>query len=229
MFGNLRLTAFEVLSLVIIATFVTIGIYLSRTDVTYFENAYIVEDGLVEWLTVLALLAGAAVCIVRAFKYRSKGTGFFIISVVAGLVLFVGAGEEISWGQRILEIESSDYFLQNNTQGETNIHNLKIGEVKLNKLIFSVVLFSCVAFYLLAFPLFYKYSPKLSLLFDKTGIPVPKYLHLIAFLAFFLLAELIPNGKKAELVEFAGAIIFLMIILKPANLEIFRKEVGSGQ
>lgn len=223
MFGNPRLVSFESLLLAIISIFVATGIYLSRTNVTFFEQSYIVEDGLVEWLTVAALAAGGGVCFYRAFRYRKKGAGFIFITILAGLVLILGAGEEISWGQRILEIESTEYFLKHNTQGETNIHNLKIGEVKLNKLIFSLVLFTSVAFYLLAFPLFYRYSQKLRQIFDRTGILVPTYLHLIAFIAFFLLAELIPNGKKAELVEFAGAVIFFMIILQPRNKDMFKK------
>ena len=32
--------------------------------------------------------------------------------------------EEISWGQHIFKWESSNFFLVNNNQGETNIHNI---------------------------------------------------------------------------------------------------------
>ena len=40
------------------------------------------------------------------------------------LIFIFGAGEEISWGQRIFNVESSEYFLENNAQGETNLHNM---------------------------------------------------------------------------------------------------------
>lgn len=35
--------------------------------------------------------------------------------------------EEISWMQRIANVESSEFFLENNAQGETNFHNLATG------------------------------------------------------------------------------------------------------
>ena len=54
--------------------------------------------------------------------------------------LFFGAGEEISWGQRIFHIESSKFFNENNSQKETNLHNMIVDGVKLNKLIFSNLL-----------------------------------------------------------------------------------------
>lgn len=44
--------------------------------------------------------------------------------VVLSLVLFVMAGEEISWGQRIFQWQTEGYFSAHNVQGETNLHNL---------------------------------------------------------------------------------------------------------
>ena len=41
-----------------------------------------------------------------------------------GIVFLVGFGEEISWGQRILGIETPESLEGINDQGETNLHNL---------------------------------------------------------------------------------------------------------
>lgn len=43
---------------------------------------------------------------------------------VLSLVLFVMGMEEISWGQRIFQWQTSTYFSEHNVQGETNLHNL---------------------------------------------------------------------------------------------------------
>ena len=42
-----------------------------------------------------------------------------------GIVFFVGLGEEISWGQRILNIETPEAIKEINAQGELTIHNLE--------------------------------------------------------------------------------------------------------
>lgn len=42
---------------------------------------------------------------------------------LAGLCCFYVAGEEISWGQHTFDWATSDYWLEVNDQGETNLHN----------------------------------------------------------------------------------------------------------
>jgi hypothetical protein len=41
-------------------------------------------------------------------------------------VFFLGAGEEISWGQRIFGIETPEAWAEVNVQRETNLHNLEV-------------------------------------------------------------------------------------------------------
>lgn len=48
---------------------------------------------------------------------------FYTFFLLVGVIFFIIAGEEISWGQRILNIEVPDIIARNNTQGELNIHN----------------------------------------------------------------------------------------------------------
>ena len=59
------------------------------------------------------------------------------MTMLLGLFFMFGAGEEISWGQRLFEIESSGFFDENNAQGEMNLHNLFVNDTKINKLEFS--------------------------------------------------------------------------------------------
>ncbi len=42
------------------------------------------------------------------------------------LLCFVACGEEVSWGQRILGIETPEYIAKHNKQGEFNLHNLYV-------------------------------------------------------------------------------------------------------
>lgn len=86
------------------------------------------EDGPMEYLTVLLLILSAVVAI-RAT--RRPGAPFgraerAVLWIFAGGLLCL-AGEEISWGQRILGIETPAALKASNVQGELNLHNLTVG------------------------------------------------------------------------------------------------------
>ena len=83
------------------------------------------EGGFIEYGTSLAFL----LCAVFAFptaKYllreREKFLGYFYYLISAGF-FFVGM-EEISWGQKLLGWESSEFFETYNSQEEITLHNL---------------------------------------------------------------------------------------------------------
>lgn len=57
------------------------------------------------------------------FVFRTKRNVFFALLAV---VFIFAAGEEISWGQRILNIDLPETVQAENLQGELNIHNLKL-------------------------------------------------------------------------------------------------------
>ena len=83
------------------------------------------EDGIIEGLSALALVAVAAVWLGYAFiAAKNKAWLDILISLVMAVIFFVIGMEEISWGQRIFNIKSSQFFLENNMQNETNLHNL---------------------------------------------------------------------------------------------------------
>ena len=82
------------------------------------------EDRLVEWGTVGLFLAAGLFRLSAAIRTRRVFDG-----LVALFCLFV-AGEEFSWGQRLLGFGSPEYFLENNYQQEVNFHNLPQSFVK---------------------------------------------------------------------------------------------------
>lgn len=82
------------------------------------------EDFIVESVTALAACLASFILIVIAFRRNTrKYLSVFVTTLVIALSFFAIGMEEISWGQRILNIESRGFFLENNWQGETNLHN----------------------------------------------------------------------------------------------------------
>ena len=88
-------------------------------------NALTWEDRLVENLTaVWYLCAGVLFFVVAGFEQRGMARGIYIL---VGIALVFIAGEEISWGQRIIGYATPDYLLDINDQEEFNVHNISSG------------------------------------------------------------------------------------------------------
>lgn len=201
---------------------VLLGLLLSFVNFKYFEGNYTVEDGVIEWLSVDALLLSAGLMISRIYRIRlTKGWPFLVTLILFTCLFVFGAGEEISWGQRIFNIESSDFFKANNAQHETNIHNLVVSGKKVNKIIFGTFLGICVATYFLILPvLFHKYE-KIKKLVNRWALPIPRVRHIVAYLILFALCSIMPSPKRGEILEFGGTFIFFILILFPVNREIY--------
>ena len=103
----------------IVFAFCGYGLYLAKTDLEAF-TVFTQEDGVVENLTSLFLLAASFVSIFRAVRYRkAQKPGLWVFTaVMLAFLFFFAAGEEISWGQRIFGIQSSEFFLEHNKQAE---------------------------------------------------------------------------------------------------------------
>ncbi len=196
---------------------------VSYIDDNFFMSTLATEDGVIEWLTVLALATTSMVCIYRAVTLRKeKSVLFLAMTILLGVVFLFGAGEEISWGQRIFNTESSEFFQQHNAQGETNLHNLVVGGKKLNKIIFGVGLHLVLLIYLLALVPLYKRKPGMKLFLDRFAVPIAKPYQVISYLLVIVLTQVImASSKRGELAEFAGSFLFLLNIAFPYNRELF--------
>ena len=125
---------------------------LARTNSEYFKSVFTVEDGFLEWSSVVFLMTAGFYSLQRAIKLKGKNKPLMALTAFGiFLVCVFGSGEEISWGQRLFNIESTGVFKELNTQGETNLHNLKINGVSINKLIFGKILSLAILIYLLSF------------------------------------------------------------------------------
>lgn len=221
-----KLNAIEKTVLVIVALLIIAGFVFFYTNIERF-NWFIAEDHLVEWITVIGLLLASIVSFMRFGRLFSQRSWWFLtVCFLLGLGLFFAAGEEISWGQRIFGIESSEYFQKNNAQGETNLHNLVVDGVKINKLIFSIVLSICLGAFLLLVPILHARHAGLKNFIDRSGVPVPRLYQVIGFIIVAGTTALIPHGKNAELLEGGAALLFFLIVRFPKNGYVFIN--GSG-
>jgi hypothetical protein len=83
------------------------------------------EDGPIEWAQFVLFGAGAAgaVLVARRLRHRHLAT-WALLYLLAASGLFFVAGEEISWGQRVLGFETPEQLEEINSQGESTVHNV---------------------------------------------------------------------------------------------------------
>ena len=211
----------EVVCLVIIFAVLLLGIALAIYNYAGYRTL-IEEDGVVEWLTAFSLLGCSAICFLRVFKLKGKRSRkFILILFLLGLFFLFGMGEEISWGQRIFNIDSSDFFLEHNTQEEVNFHNLKIMGVRLNKAVFSLLLGVVICVYTFLIPVLYCKFEKVKHFMNTHAIPIPKTYQIVFYLVFMIIVNLMNLPEQWELLEFVGSAMFLLIFTFPINASIF--------
>ncbi|MEI6865651.1 hypothetical protein [Flavicella sp.] len=224
---NLKsLTRTELLGYSLLLLVYAIGIYYANNDVVFFDTKFAQEDGFVETGTAIMLFVISVLCIYRLVKFGRSNSILWKVGVIGMALIFLfGAGEEISWGQRIFDIESSDFFLENNAQQETNLHNMIIGETKINKLIFSQLLIVVLVIYLIIVPILYRKTTWVKSLFTTFAIPIPRWNHTIAFVAATVFILFMNNSNRCwEVYEFAFGIIFFLIFINPLNGYIYKKD-----
>lgn len=87
------------------------------------------KEGLFENLTFVLYLLSAVACAIAAQRIRRNPSvdhrhWVVVFYVVCAVAFFLVAGEEVSWGQRVLGIKTPDALVVLNYQHETNVHNL---------------------------------------------------------------------------------------------------------
>lgn len=220
----------EIFASLTIGSFLFFAVFLAQINHDAFRYDYVIEDGFIEWCTVVVLFCAMIVCGRRFLDLKGKRNGLFL--TITGLLTFLclfGAGEEISWGQRIFGIETPDYLKDRNAQGELGLHNLVIivdgEEVKLNKLIFGTGLAIALSIYLFVATPLYRTRPAVRRFFNAIAAPMPRNYHIAGYLLVLAIVELlIDSSKRGEMTEFAGSIIFALNVIYPYNPEIFDPE-----
>ena len=83
------------------------------------------EDGAIEWLQFIFLIFTAFYCLRIVMNDRKLYNSKLIkhVFLTCFILTLILAFEEISWGQRILDIETPDAIKQINAQNEITLHN----------------------------------------------------------------------------------------------------------
>ncbi|MEM7549141.1 MAG: hypothetical protein AAF363_05695 [Bacteroidota bacterium] len=200
-----------------------LGLFFAFYDQSFFEESYMREDGFVEYGTAVFFLVSSIIAFIYAFKLKGNKKGlFFPVTFFIGILFFFVAGEEVSWGQRMFEVKSSEFFEENNAQGETNLHNLTVNGVKINKLIFGQLLSIGILVYMLVFPILYDRKEPFKNFIDKFYIPLPQRHTVIAFVGTAMVILIIQASRKWELLELSAALSAFIIMLFPKNGFIYK-------
>ena len=116
-----------------------------------FLKSMTIENGVFEILSVVFLLSISFYGIYQLFFSKKVFSKYlFILILFVTFLTFLAAMEEISWGQQIFHFASSDYFIENNLQHETNLHNF------INPNFFSSLIYISIYTLLVFIPLLYK-------------------------------------------------------------------------
>ena len=166
------------------------------------------EDQLFEYWTAAFYLASALLCLLgpRVFGSTSSATRYWLM--VWGVLFLLVALEEISWGQRILGIDTPDFLVSRNLQKETNLHNLDSEGI--NRLFASFVFAVGVAL-----PSLILLNKRLNSLLQRCRMPLPQSDLVVPFSLAFAIA--VPNwvafAPEAEVLIGLTALWFAFVLM----------------
>lgn len=213
-----QLTEIRSVSSAVMATlFLALVIYLAvgetlfSTQVLDWINR---EDGLVESIQAILLIMASVLSARVAFGVRGMAPRAVMHGLLA-LLFFLMFGEEISWGQRILGIETPEALMGLNVQNEINLHNM-FGYFFDHLFILLFFLWGCVV------PLLNHVSGFFRQVFRMIGLPVASVGLAVGMLVttlfqgqiVFLFSDGIPGLRLPELRELLSAMAFFLLMLE---------------
>lgn len=205
---------------IIMASLFYTAIYQVTGFHTEFSVGFAQEDGPAEWGTAVALFLAAVVLFRNSVvSWRKHGVVTALVTLLYAIVFVFGAGEEISWGQRLFGWESSAYFVENNFQNETNLHNLVVGEQQLTKTLFGPILTLILILYLVVMPVLYPRQAWVRTFARVLRVPVPSLRHAGFAVAASLVIAMVALDRKWEVYEFIFGLLAVSIFLAPQNSE----------
>ena len=171
--------------------------YLSIADPGGY-NTLAREDSWVENLTAVWLFLSGLMLLATALAEGNLLRR--CIYILAAIAFLLAAGEEISWGQRIIGFATPDFLLDLNAQREFNVHNFNKG---ISDRIYwegtqVLCLLTCAAFF----------SRKDKLL----GIPLPSILLVLGFLAMLSYRSNVQTDFMTFILQREKALLLLFAI-----------------
>lgn len=216
---------FEKIMYPILVICLALAIYISRTNLYYFESAMVVDQGFFQWMIFSTLMFASIMCFYRASILRPfRGNVFASCLIFTGGVFLAFAMDEMSWFQDILGYNSPQFFQDHNTKMRVNIHHLVIFGFHLNNLIFTFAIKILATLYFLVLPFFYTKLDKIKTVVNRFAIPLPRYSQIGAYLILAGLVALIPSDFRYVIFEFGFYWILVLMMYNPLNDEIFSRK-----
>lgn len=167
------------------------------------------EDHLIEWLTFTCLILTGFYSASLAHKIKIQYNYYHWFFICFSAFCMLAGFEEISWGQRVFQVESNEFFKTYSDQKEINLHNTFQGTVGIKtKHIALIVMF----LYGVIFSWRQDKEKTLFWLKTKNFIIPPTFL-IPGFLMATALMLDFQTGYEEEIGEFFFSICFLLMIL----------------
>lgn len=183
------------------------------------------EDSFFENMTAILYLIAGILLIIAAFKNYIRNKIFLevFLTLLLGLFFIFIAGEEVSWGQRILGINVPDVIKKHNVQQELTFHNLTVFQhlkfIDQHRLLNAFALLSGVIF-----PILYYFHKKFRNMLNFLYFPIIPLSCCIIFSLGILygqtIAKIYPHYTHTEVKEFifsAGYFIFSISLYTNKN------------
>ena len=201
------------------------------------QNRLTKEDGFFESVGAVGWLIASIAFFISFWKDKRGNNLIFLITrrnlvfLLLSIFSFVACGEEISWGQRIFKLQTPEFLMKINRQGETNLHNIVFirSRDRDNKdLPFWARMLSMTKFfqvswfaYCILLPLACMFSRRTYYFIRNLNIPLVPIMLSVVFLANYLISRIIPfvyntNGNLndhyfVEVKECNFGILFMLV------------------
>jgi len=188
------------------------------------------EDGLFETAGALMYLLASLLFVYLYFKSKSGNDFIFfrtkrnLFYLLLGLLFFICFGEEISWGQRIFNIDTPEVIAAINGQNEINVHNLfffdRFGKQGIEIWWSASRLLAIFWFlYCVLIPILHNNFKKISNFFTTLNLPiVPIWIGSLFVLNYIFLKFVEKNLNHLYLIDIA--------LFQEANIEIGEANTG---
>lgn len=164
------------------------------------------EDGPVDTLNAIVLFVVSVLLLVSRPSGNRLGR---LLMLFNSLLFFVIMMEEISWGQRIFNLSTPEWFVDHNRQNELSFHNIDAGGYDMSRLL-PQLLSQIVLFFLI--------GTSVALVLNYQSIFNIKLPELSQILCFWVYAQHFP------IYEFH--VVYLLVILLLLGLLLIRKYWG---
>lgn len=174
------------------------------------------EDHLIENFQAIFLFFSGILSLFIAKAYLKKSMIISILFFLAAVGLIFVAGDEISWGQRILRIATPEYIGRSNAQNEITVHNYMAFHGSVHFLFLLIGIYGSIMF------IVYKYFGKTLGRFRYFYVLIPPAYLFPFFFAGFLYNFVISLGdhtigdwsEPTELMLYLGVFFYMLITLK---------------